>query len=169
MPALANPRHERFARLYMRKGVATEAYLKAGYETTTDLATRVNACRLLAHANVKRRITELKKQMAARNRITVDSLVSELEEDRALARALGQPSAAVAAVQLKARLSGLLIDRKEQGAPGDFTALQTPDEVLAAVRRELGDAAADMLSASLAPAEEKALSETLPEAGTSVN
>ena len=106
---------------------------------------------------------ELRKQMATRNRITVDSLIDDLDADRDLARALEQPSAAIAATQLKARLSGLLIDRKEQGAPGDFTALQSADEVLAAVRRELGDAAADLLSASLAPAVAGVVSETLPD------
>jgi hypothetical protein len=32
----------------------------------------------------------------------------------------GSPNAAVAAISLKAKLSGLLIERKEVGAPGDF-------------------------------------------------
>ena len=108
--------------------------------------------------------------MATRNRITVDSLIEELDADRDLARALEQPSAAIAAVQLKARLSGLLVDRKETGAPGDFTALQSADDVLAAVRRELGDAAADMLQASVAPPEApEALVEALPDPGTTLN
>ena len=174
MPALANPRHERFARYYMRCGVASEAYRKAGYNTTTALATRVNASRLLSHANVKRRIREIRKQMAGRTRITVDSLIAELEADRDLARALEQPSAAIAAVQLKARLAGLLVDRKETGAPGDFGALQSAEDVLAAVRRDLGDKAADLLQASLVEADEDAaLVEAAPDAsrdpGTTLN
>ena len=42
------------------------------------------------------------------------------------------------------------MDRKESGAPGEFAALGTEAEVMDAVRRELGDAAADALLVSLA-------------------
>jgi hypothetical protein len=45
---------------------------------------------------------------------------------------------------------GLIVDRKESGAPGDFAALTTEAEVLDAVRKELGDRVADALVASLA-------------------
>ena len=164
MPALANPRHERFARYFMRSGQASDAYRKAGYKTDNAHSTWTASSRMLRHAGVKRRIAELRKQMAGRTRITVDSLVSELEADRDLARALGQPSAAIAAVQLKARLAGLLVDRKEMGAPGDFSALQSAEDVLAAVRRDLGDKAADLLQASLlAPEADGAVSEAVPD------
>jgi hypothetical protein len=54
------------------------------------------------------------------------------------------------------KLVGLLVDRKESGAPGDFAALQTTDEVLAAVRQELGDEAAVALAAALAKRDEPA-------------
>ena len=50
----------------------------------------------------------------------------------------------------KAKLHGLIVDRKESGAPGEFAALGTEAEVMDAVRRELGDAAADALLVSLA-------------------
>jgi hypothetical protein len=36
---------------------------------------------------------------------------------------LGQPSAAIQATQLSAKPVGLLVDRKESGAPGDFAAV----------------------------------------------
>lgn len=90
--------------------------------------------------------------MAARNRITVDSLLQDLAEDRALARELGQASAAISATQLAAKLVGLLVDRKEAGAPGDFASLQTADAVLDAVRKDLGDAAADVVARLLSQA-----------------
>ena len=95
------------------------------------------------------RIRELRKQMAARNRISLDSLLDDLAADRALARTLGQPSAAIAATQLTARLCGLLVDRKESGQPGEFAGLQSEAEVLALVRRELGDDSATALAAAL--------------------
>ena len=115
MPALRNLRHERFARAFIKTNVAARAYAKAGYIATTRSSLDTCASRLLRHAQVKRRIGELRKQMAARNRISLDSLLDDLAADRALARTLGQPSAAIAATQLTARLCGLLVDRKESG------------------------------------------------------
>jgi hypothetical protein len=44
---------------------------------------------------------------------------------------------------------GLIVDRKESGQPGDFAQLQSIDDVLAAVRQELGEGAAAALVASL--------------------
>jgi hypothetical protein len=150
MSALANIRHERFARAVIRTGVAARAYLKAGYTPTTRNALDVSACQLLRRPKVQARIRELRKQMAARNRISLDSLLDDLAADRALARTLGQPSAAIAATQLTARLCGLLVDRKESGQPGEFAGLQSEAEVLALVRRELGDDSATALAAALA-------------------
>jgi hypothetical protein len=77
-------------------------------------------------------------------------LIEDLAEDRTLARSLGQPSAAIAATQLTAKLVGLLVDRKESGQPGEFAGLQSEAEVLALVRRELGDDSATALAAALA-------------------
>jgi terminase small subunit-like protein len=150
MPALRNLRHERFARAFIKTNVAARAYAKAGYIATTRSSLDTCASRLLRHAQVKRRIAELRKQMAARNRISLDSLLDDLAADRALARTLGQPSAAIAATQLTARLCGLLVDRKESGQPGEFAGLQSEAEVLALVRRELGDDSATALAAALA-------------------
>jgi hypothetical protein len=79
----------------------------------------------------------------------VDSLIEDLAADRSLARDLGQPSAAIAATQLTARLCGLLVDRKESGQPGEFSGLQSADEVLALIRRELGEDIATALAAAL--------------------
>jgi hypothetical protein len=77
-------------------------------------------------------------------------LIEDLAADRALARDLGQPSAAIAATQLTAKLVGLLVDRKEQGQPGEFAGLQSAEEVLALIKRELGDETAAALTAALA-------------------
>lgn len=150
MPALQNIRHERFARYWMRTGVAAQAYLKAGFNPTTRNALDVSACQLLRRPKVQARIRELRKQMATRNRITVDSLLDDLAADRELARRLEQPSAAIAATQLAARLCGLLVERKENGQPGEFAGLQSADDVLALVRAELGPETAAVLAAALA-------------------
>jgi hypothetical protein len=150
MPALANIRHERFARAYIRTGNAAASYLKAGYAPTTRESLDPAASKLTRQNKVASRIRELRKQMAARNRISVDSLIEDLAADRSLARDLGQPSAAIAATQLTARLCGLLVDRKESGQPGEFSGLQSADEVLALIHRELGEDIATALAAALA-------------------
>ena len=94
--------------------------------------------------------------MAARNRITVDTLLDDLASDRELARTLGQPSAAIAATQLSAKLVGLLVERKESGQPGDFAGLQSAADVLAQLATELGPETAALLSAALERREEQA-------------
>lgn len=99
--------------------------------------------------------------MAQKTEISLQSLLSDLAEDRALARSLGQVSAAVQATQLSAKLTGHLVDRKETGSPGDFAGLKSPGEVLDVIRRELGDAAASAIEAALAPAQ--AQDEACPE------
>jgi hypothetical protein len=73
----------------------------------------------------------------------------DLAADRALARTLGEPSAAIAATHLTAKLVGLLGDRKERGEPGDFTGLQSEADVIALVRAALGEAQANTLAAAL--------------------
>lgn len=86
--------------------------------------------------------------MVTRAEITVDKLLSDLAEDRELARSIKQPGAAIQATQLMGKLVGLMVDRKETGVPGEFAALASRDAVLAAIRAELGDEAADMLNAA---------------------
>src|SRR3982074_2623163 len=108
MSALTNVRHERFVVALLRTGVAATAYLKAGYAPTTRNALDVSACQLLRRPKVQARVRELRKQMAARNRISLDSLLDDLAADRALARTLGQPAAAISATMHQARVGGLL-------------------------------------------------------------
>lgn len=88
--------------------------------------------------------------MTQRSRITLESLLDDLAEDRKLARETKQVSAAIAATQLSAKLVGLLIDRKESGQPGDFSDLTSADEILARVRADLGDEMADAITQALA-------------------
>lgn len=83
---------------------------------------------------------------AKRHETTVDSLLVDLEADRQLAHKTEQSGAAVSATMAKARLLGLIVERSERGAPGDFANLQSVQEVIAAVRRDMGDAAADALA-----------------------
>jgi len=161
MAPLPNIRHERFARAFIKTNVAARAYLKAGYHASNRNTLDACASRLLGYAKVKSRVLELRQQMAARNRITVDTLLDDLASDRELARTLGQPSAAIAATQLSAKLVGLLVERKESGQPGDFAGLQSASEVLALVKAELGDETAALLAAALERREEASAPEVV--------
>jgi hypothetical protein len=84
----------------------------------------------------------------------LESISAQLDEDRAFAKSVDQAGPALNATIAKAKLHGLIVDRKESGAPGEFAALGTEAEVMDAIRRELGDAAANALVASLADAPE---------------
>jgi len=87
--------------------------------------------------------------MTYKTKISLESLLNDLAEDRQLARSLGQASAAIQATQTAAKLVGLMVERKESGAPGDFASLGTVDEIVAKVRSELGEQAALLLQGAL--------------------
>lgn len=145
-----NERQRRFVVAYIKTGIASRSYKAAGYEVTSRNALDVNASRLLRNDKIQSAIREKRRQMLKRSDITLEKLLSDIAEARALAMSSAQPSAAIAASQLSAKLVGLLVDRKESGAPGDFAILTTPQQVLDAIRAELGDAAADVLQAAVA-------------------
>jgi len=86
--------------------------------------------------------------MTYKTKISLETLLSDLADDRALARELGQPSAAIAATTLAAKLTGLLVERKESGAPGDFAGL-TAEQAIDQVRKDHGEAKAAALAALL--------------------
>jgi len=152
MPRLSNVRHERFAQGVHKYGNARRAYREAGYTAREGLTPRHSgsldrcATRLRKHAQVQERLQELRTMALKRHEITVDTLLADLEKDRALAHSMGQSGAAVSASMAKARLLGLIVERTERGAPGEFGNLQSVQEVIAQVRRDLGDSAADALA-----------------------
>jgi hypothetical protein len=57
--------------------------------------------------------------------------LSELEEARVKASNLDQLSAAVRAIEAKAKVSGLLVQRVEVGGPGDFDDCESVEDVKA--------------------------------------
>ena len=153
MPTLPNPRHERFAQLVHRYGNARRAYIEAGYKARKPRHSRESspvdqaASRLSKHVKVKQRLSELAAMAQKRHEITVDTLLTDLEADRQLAHTSEQSGAAVSATMAKARLLGFIVDRKETGQPGDFAGMQSIQDVVALVAKELGPEAAEALAA----------------------
>lgn len=114
MAVLKNARHEKFAQLRAQGKTQDEAYEAAGFKPS-----RHHASRLATNGNVQARVTEIQGRAAERAVVTIHSLTDELEEARAIALTEKQSSAAVAATLGKAKLHGLLIDKKQlTGARG---------------------------------------------------
>ncbi len=108
MPALSNPRHERFAQELAKGLSATDAMRAAGYSRD-----RGKAARLTANDSIKGRVAEIQERGALRSEVTVASLTSMLLDDRKLARELGQPAAAVSAIEKIGKLHQLFVERTE--------------------------------------------------------
>lgn len=123
---LANVRHEAFARAYVRLGTGRNAYAAAGYKARMpdDLhdpgPIDAAASRLLKQVRVNQRIERLREAMAKRAEVTEESILDELEQARSLALQTEAPAAAVSATVAKAKLVGLMIERKEIGDAGEF-------------------------------------------------
>lgn len=141
MPALKNNRQERFCQ-FIKQGIPPyRAYPKAGYEPNDGAPYR-----LAGNVRVKARLDEITKAMAMKTAVTVESITTDLDRIAAGAEAAAQWSAAKGAVETKAKLHGLLVERKETGAPGEFAELRSADDVLALVKAELGDGIAAALA-----------------------
>jgi phage terminase small subunit len=126
MGTLANPRHERFVQALFEGKTADAAYAKAGYKPNDG-----NCIRLKGNERVKARLAELQAQAAKKSEVTVQSLLAELETARERADSAEQFSAAVRAIEAKAKVSGVLTQKIEIGGPGDFDKCETTEAVAA--------------------------------------
>jgi phage terminase small subunit len=112
MPELSNPRHERYAQELAKGKTADEAYRLAGYSEN-----RGNATRLKANESVLKRVAELLGKGAELAAVTVESILDELEGARQLALTLKQPATMVSASFNKAKVAGIIIDKREDVTP----------------------------------------------------
>lgn len=110
---VADPCERRFVKAIVKGQNQTEAYVlafgsdnKRGVERTREAITMA-AVRLMKRPRVAKAMFDVQERMHAAADEDMDTLLAELNEDRVLARALGQPSAAIAAVKAKASLLGL--------------------------------------------------------------
>jgi hypothetical protein len=111
MPALENPRHERFSQELAKGKSATDAYAEAGYA-----GDRTAASRLSTKVNIQRRVAEITERAAIRCEITLAAVTESLSRIAEKAEALGEASGlavARAAWMDAAKLNGLVVDRSE--------------------------------------------------------
>lgn len=102
------PKQQNFCLAYLETGNASEAYRRA-YDAENMKAETVNkrASELLDNGEVAGRIAELRAPAIAKAQLTVEDLLGELEEARALAMSIEAPAPAVSATMGKAKLLGL--------------------------------------------------------------
>jgi phage terminase small subunit len=146
---MLTPKQEAFVLAYIETGNASEAYRQAGYKAGNAKTTNEAASRLLKNSKVIARLNALREKHVERHEVTIDSLVAELEEARALAAKIEAPAAMVAATMGKAKLYGKVIDKNEltgkDGGPIETADASPRDEFarrIAGVSARLGEAKA---------------------------
>lgn len=147
MPALKNAKHENFAQLYVKSGNASQSYVEAGYNPTTQRALVAASSALRNSPEVAARIDELQERKVVKEikgtqiaiektgltkEFVINSLILNVRKALQLEHVLdknGEPtfryegSVANRALELLGREMGMFIDRKEVGAPGEFAEL----------------------------------------------
>ncbi|WP_292223889.1 terminase small subunit [Brevundimonas sp.] len=109
MPALSNPKHERFAQALAKGKSQAEAYADAGYKPSEP-----NASRLTSNDKVQARLSELQERAATRTEITVASITERLLAIATKAeksREAPMLQAARASLMDAAKLNGLVVDK----------------------------------------------------------
>lgn len=107
-------KQEQFCQSYIETGNASEAYRRAyDSENMKPETINRNAKALLDDNKIATRVEHLKAQHQKRHNVTVDSLTVELDEAKDLANETKNPSAAVSAIVAKAKLHGLLIEKRQ--------------------------------------------------------
>jgi phage terminase small subunit len=149
MGILKNPRHEKFAREYVKTGIG--AYRRVYPRANPVSTARVCASQLLTKPNIARRTIELKQAMAKRAHITEDKILTDYEEALRLAKAQGKPNAIIKAATAQAKLVGLLKDRIETKNVNDFEDMENIDDILQKVADEVGPEVAAALAKALGP------------------
>lgn len=121
MPALTNPKHERFAQELAKGKSASEAYVEAGYKANDG-----NASTLKGNQRVEARVAEILDRAAVRAEITIASATEHLLRLAQKGEALGDASgiqASRASVMDACKLNGLVIDKAQVDGALSFTGI----------------------------------------------
>ncbi len=101
---------------YMETGNASEAYRRAySCGRMKPETVKRNAFRLTEISKIRTTLEQLQADAAARNEITVDALIKELEDARQVAIADRNPAAMIAATMGKAKICGFDGKRQTDG------------------------------------------------------
>lgn len=112
------PKREKFAQLVAGGRGQAEAYRIAFKAAGKNKTIHEGASRIAADSKVRARINELRAPVVAKVRYDLEHAMAEVNQAIRLAQKKGNASAMVQAVQLKAKLNGLMVeDRKNQRRP----------------------------------------------------
>ncbi len=112
------PRQAEFVRKYLVIGNATEAYKQAGY---TGKAVGVRAYEVLKVPRVAAAVKAGKLDIAKATQYDAKTAMKELEDSITFAKETKNATAVAKLVELKMKLTGLLIERIDQRQVGSFT------------------------------------------------
>jgi len=114
-PNSLTSKQEAFAVAYVAGANASDAY-RAAYNTANYKPSTIHeqGCRMLANPKLHARIQALRDELAKRTFVTIESLTDELEEAMTMARETKQAAIMIQAVQAKAKLHGLMVEKVEQ-------------------------------------------------------
>lgn len=115
------PKQEKFALAVASGKTQSDAYREAFNvrPTTKDTSVNVNASKLMADTNIAQRVEELRKPIADKAMITLESHIERLKELAELAIDQGQIAAAIKAEELCGKASGVYIEKRQiTGADG---------------------------------------------------
>jgi len=113
-----------------KKEAACQAYIECGGNQSEayriaynaeNMSTKTvweEACRLFASPKVSARVLELQEEHRDRHNVTIDSITKELDEAKDLAKVEKQPAAMTSAILGKAKIHGLITDKKEIAGKG---------------------------------------------------
>ncbi|MCD0280476.1 terminase small subunit [Xanthomonas melonis] len=130
------PKQQRFVAEYLKDQNAAQAAIRTGYSEKTA---KQQGSRLLTVPAIAAAVRAGQKRVAAKAEVTVDSLLAELEQARRLALKEKQASAAVTATLGKAKLAGLLVEKRHHtGAIGTYDLSKITDHDLDRLEQILG-------------------------------
>jgi len=116
-------KQEAFCRAYVETSNASEAYRQAypGSDRWKDEALWVRASRLLGNAKVGLRINALMADAAKRHETTIDSITSQLDDDRKLIAAMSEADLQAHAAYLQGHLADTKAElaRRQHAVVGD--------------------------------------------------
>jgi len=137
-------------------GFIWRAYKDAYPHVTKHTVLLAASYRLHRKPHIQERIREVTKRMLTRMDITEERILGQYQDAYDIAQQQGKSADMISASTAQAKLVGLLRDRIEAGAPGDFDKLENVSDVLAAVEKQAGPEAALMLAnvLGLSPPEE---------------
>jgi len=112
-PKQLSPKQAEFVAAYLKHGNAIQAARECGYSPTY-------AGSLILVPAVAAALADARNQVAIKGEYNLAAAMKEAEDAMVFARAANQANAYVKAVELRAKLQGLLIERVDQRQVGGF-------------------------------------------------